>query len=78
MFTFCVFALYFLYYCFYSFQMYWGIGNHIHGVYKAGQIYCLGQTVIFGLYLFYYLPREGDYEMMPVCACVRACSCLRI
>ena len=21
----------------------------------------------------YYLAREGDYEMMPVCACVRAC-----
>ena len=21
----------------------------------------------------FYLPREGDYEMMPVCACVRAC-----
>ena len=22
-----------------------------------------------------YLPREGDYEMMPVCACV--CACVR-
>ena len=21
------------------------------------------------------LAREGDYEMMPVCACVRACMC---
>ena len=21
------------------------------------------------------LAREGDYEMMPVCACVRACVC---
>ena len=22
------------------------------------------------------LAREGDYEMMPVCACVRACVCV--
>ena len=59
-----------------------GLYNHEKDLQKYQLVFSHSETylplvrhVIFIFISRRALAREGDYEMMPVCACVRACVC---